>query len=280
MHNLETSIAEWRKAMLAAPGASPETVDELEGHLRENVQQLVRSGVAEPEAFQRAVAQLGAARAVMSEFQKLEHSTWLPVKVVTGIGLIVAIGAAVVLLAKLDVPARQLLLAAHAFTVTLGYSATFLAGGLGICFVAQRSFSDFSPFRIDSLRRVSFLLGSMAASFTIIGVVLGMIWAKAAWGRYWAWDAKEVGGFSMIVWQICFLLAHRFPQQTGHGVLVMSVLGNIVVGLAWFGVNRIAGPTPPGTLFWSLILAAVVFNVALFLAGLAPAGWLRVKFKF
>ena len=45
MHNLEKSIAEWRKTMMAAPAVNHETLDELENHLRENVEQLVRSGI-------------------------------------------------------------------------------------------------------------------------------------------------------------------------------------------------------------------------------------------
>ena len=71
MHNLEKSIAQWRKTMMAAPAVSHETLDELENHLRENVEQLVRSGITEREAFLRTVKQLGGAPAIASEFQKL-----------------------------------------------------------------------------------------------------------------------------------------------------------------------------------------------------------------
>ena len=59
MPDLEPSITAWRKTLMAAPNVGRETLDELENHLRETVEQLVRSGVPETEAFQRAVAQLG-----------------------------------------------------------------------------------------------------------------------------------------------------------------------------------------------------------------------------
>src|SRR5262249_9687377 len=111
---------------------------------------------------------------------------------------------------------------------------------------------------------------------TVIGVILAMFWAKAAWGRYWAWDIKETGAFVVVVWQLCFLFAHRFACME-RGILVMSVLGNIVVGLSWFGSNRLAASHPYGTPDWSLLWAAVVLNLALFLVGLAPAGWLRLR---
>jgi Cytochrome C assembly protein len=278
MHNLEDSIAEWRKSMMAAARLSRESLDELENHLRENVDQLTRSGMSEPEAFQRAVTQLGGPPSLASEFQKLDQSTWLPVKVVIGIGVTEALALAIFLIARCDAARSGLLLANHVFSVTLGYTTTFLVGALGICFVGQRCFSDFSPSRMRSLTRVTFILGCIAAGLTAIGVFLGMLWARAEWGRFWAWDPKEIGGLSVIVWLICFLAIHRLRRITAHGVLIMSIIGNIVVSLAWFGANLLAGLHSYGTTNYSwLLLAAVLSNLAVFLIGFAPAGWLRPR---
>jgi hypothetical protein len=279
MHNLEKSIAEWRKTMMAAPAVSHETLDELENHLRENVEQLVRSGMTEPEAFEHAVAQLGGARMIGSEFRKLDQSTWLPVKEVIGFGLMSALAMMIFVIAQLDVGRMNFLLASHVFLVVLGYTTTFLVGALGVCFVAQRCLSDFSPFRMRSLTRVTFLLGCVAASLTAVGIILGMFWAKTEWGRYWAWDKKEIGAFVVIAWQLCFLFAHRLSHVTIRGVLVMSLLGNIVVGLGWFGANLLHdGLHSYGMRNYALLLlAAVISNFAFFLIGLAPAGWLRSR---
>jgi len=279
MHNLEKSITEWRKTMMAAPAVSHETLDELENHLRENVEQLVRSGMTEPEAFEHAVAQLGGARMIGSEFRKLDQSTWLPVKLVIGFGLMSALAMMIFVIAQLDVGRMNFLLASHVFLVVLGNTTTFLVGALGVCFVAQRCLSDFSPFRMRSLTRVTFLLGCVAASLTAVGIILGMFWAKTEWGRYWAWDKKEIGAFVVIAWQLCFLFAHRLSHVTIRGVLVMSLLGNIVVGLGWFGPNLLHdGLHSYGMRNYALLLlAAVISNFAFFLIGLAPAGWLRSR---
>jgi len=276
MHNLEHSIAEWRKTMMAAGNVSRETLDELENHLRENVDQLTRSGMPVPEAIQRAVTQLGGPLTIASEFQKLDQSTWWPIKLVIGIGATAAIVLAIVLIVRFDPSRSVLLLAYHVFSVTLGYTTTFLLGALGICFVGQRCLSDFSPLRTGSLTRVTFMLGCIAAVLTVVGVILGMLWAKAEWGRYWDWDPKEIGGLSVIAWLICFLAIHRLPRMTDRGVMVMSIMGNIVVSLAWFGGNLLSGLHSYGTPNYSwLLLASVLCNLALFLIGFAPAGWLR-----
>jgi hypothetical protein len=279
MHNLEKSITEWRKTMMAAPGVSHETLDELENHLRENVEQLVRSGMTEPEAFAHAVAQLGGARTIGSEFRKLDPSTWLPVKLVIGFGLVLAVVMMIFAITQLGTGRMNFLLAGHVFAVTLGYATTFLVGALGICFVAQRCLSDFSPVRMRSLTRVTFTLGCNAAGLTAVGVILGMLWTKAELGRYWAWDKLETGAFIVIAWQLCFLLAHRLSHVTIRGVLVMSLFGNIVVGLGWFGANLLHdGPHSYNMRNYALLLlATVISNVAFFLIGLAPAGWLRLR---
>jgi hypothetical protein len=278
MHNLEQLITEWRKITTAAPGVQPKTLDELESHVRETVEELVQAGLTETEAFQRAVEQLGTAPAIASEFQKLDEPTWLPVKLATGTGILTALAVAIALIVRFGAGRLSFLLASHVFMITLGYTTTFLVGMLGICFVSQRCFSDFSSLRVRSLTRVTFGLGCIAAGLTAVGVILAMVWAKAEWGRYWAWDAKEIGGFGVVVWQACFLFAHRFAGGSARSVLVMSVLGNIVVSLAWFGTNLLDGLHRSGTPTYSmLVLAAVVANFAFFLIGLAPEGWLRAR---
>ncbi len=273
MHNLEQSITEWRD-MMTTRGVVREKLDELEDHLRENVEHFVGAGMTEAEAFQQAVAALGPAPAIASEFRKLAQSTWLPVKVVIGLGL-VAILLTAIWFVRIDQRAG-FLLASHVFTATLGYVSVFLTGLLGICFVCQRSLSEFSATRLQSLSRVSFAFAWVAFCLTTIGVVLGAIWARIEWGRFWAWDPKEIGGLSVFVWLICFLCAHRLI--TARGVLVISVVGNVVVSLGWFGANLLSGLHSYGTRAYSwFLLAVVIFNLLAFLVGFAPAGWLRLR---
>jgi ABC-type transport system involved in cytochrome c biogenesis permease subunit len=234
--------------------------------------------MVEAEAFRRAVTQLGSLNTIASEFQKLNRGTWRPLQVITGIGVIVLLAMPIVLITRFDASPRSLLLAGHIFTVTLGYTATFLVGALGICFVGQRCFSDLPPPPMRSLTRITFILGSVAASLTALGIILAMVWAKAEWGRFWAWDPKETGAFSVIVWQIGFLVAHRFASR-GGALLVLSVLGNIVVSLGWFGANLLSvHHSSPWNYALALVLgAAVVANLAVFFLGFAPAGCLRPR---
>lgn len=78
MFNLEQSIVEWRKQMLCAGIESPEPLEELENHLREEVRLQVHAGVTEQTAFEIAVARMGVANALKTEFTKAAgFSGWL-----------------------------------------------------------------------------------------------------------------------------------------------------------------------------------------------------------
>jgi hypothetical protein len=273
MHDLEKLIAEWRKS--AAKNANAETLDELETHLRETTEQLVRSGMNLSDAFQRAVAELGAMPRISSEFKKLDEPLWLPVKLTIGVTAVLALALAVFAGTHLGSGRSSILLTAHIFTVTLGYSLTLLIGALGICFVSQRCLEDFSTSRLRSISRVSLVLGSVALFLTTLGVFLAMAWAKIEWGRYWAWDPKETGGFSVVVWSTCYLVAHHFFKNSARGVLAISMLGNIVVSLAWFG-PWVNGLHQYGTSTTSLLLTiGILVNLAFFAIGFVPAGRLR-----
>ena len=276
MHNLETLITEWRKTVMTARGVGDETLDELESHLRDTVEQFARAGMSESEAFQKAVAQLGRASTIASEFQKLEP-TWLPVRLVIGFGIILTLAMLVLVMIQFGVGRLNLLLALHVFLVGLGYTTTFLIGALGLCFVGQRCFSDPCRLRSHSLPRVTYILACIGVNMTTAGVVLGMIWTKLEWGRYWAWDAKETGAFAVLLWQLVFLFVHQFAGITARGILTVSLLGNIIVSLGWFGANLISnGPHAHVTLSYSLLLlVGVGVNLVFFITGLAPAGWLR-----
>jgi len=73
MPDLEEQIAAWRRQMLAAGIKTPVPLDELESHLRDEMEQQVRSGLSAPEAFETAVQRIGHANAIKTEFKKVTN---------------------------------------------------------------------------------------------------------------------------------------------------------------------------------------------------------------
>jgi leader peptidase (prepilin peptidase)/N-methyltransferase len=73
MFNLEQAIAGWRKQMLAAGIKTPVPLDELESHLREDVEERIRSGTSVEQAFEAAAQRIGEANMLQVEFKKVEN---------------------------------------------------------------------------------------------------------------------------------------------------------------------------------------------------------------
>jgi hypothetical protein len=71
MFDLEKAITSWRRQIAAEGLISPEVLDELESHLREEIERQVRSGVSEERAYEAGISSIGDTRALKVEFAKL-----------------------------------------------------------------------------------------------------------------------------------------------------------------------------------------------------------------
>lgn len=71
MFNLEETIAKWRLQMLAAGITTPLPLEELEIHLRQEIDVQTELGQSEEEAFNTAVEKMGQAHILRNEFKKI-----------------------------------------------------------------------------------------------------------------------------------------------------------------------------------------------------------------
>ena len=70
MFDLEQSIMEWRQAMIRKGIGSPVPLEELESHLREDVEQQIQAGTSEQRAFETTVARIGRGEQLEIEFAR------------------------------------------------------------------------------------------------------------------------------------------------------------------------------------------------------------------
>jgi hypothetical protein len=71
MFDLKKSILEWRKLMLAAGIQTPVPLEELEIHLREEIEQQMKSGLNGQKAFEIAAGKIGQGNMLKTEFKKI-----------------------------------------------------------------------------------------------------------------------------------------------------------------------------------------------------------------
>ena len=129
-------------------------------------------------------------------------------------------------------------LSTHVITVTLGYSATFLAGFLAILYIFLGLFTRFLTADISkTFVKMVYGVIAFALLLSFVGTVLGGIWADQSWGRFWGWDPKENGAVLIVLMNALILHARWAGLIKDRGLMALAVAGNIVTSWSWFGTN-------------------------------------------
>lgn len=157
-------------------------------------------------------------------------------------------------------------LATHVVTVVLGYS-----GGLVACFLSQvyvhlrlagvieknKSFQRF-------VTRAAYGIVCFTLFFSLVGTVLGGIWANDSWGRFWGWDPKENGALLIVLWSLIILHARLAGWMKDWGIHLACIFGGMIVAFSWWHVNMLEvglhsyGFIKGGEVIWFFYLAEVI----------------------
>lgn len=146
-------------------------------------------------------------------------------------------------------------LATHVTTITLGYSATFVAGAIGLIYVKlsvlpRRKLlelpvpltrgTDGKPLEVGRiLGQMMYAVVCFATLLSFVGTVLGGIWADQSWGRFWGWDPKENGAVMIVIWNALILHARWAGLVKDRGMALLAILGNMITIWSWFGTNQL-----------------------------------------
>jgi len=70
-----------------------------------------------------------------------------------------------------------------------------------------------------------------------LGMIMGAVWAKIAWGDYWTWDPKET--WALLTWLfylICIHLHFSFPKRQKL-LMFLLAFSFIVLIITWLGIR-------------------------------------------
>jgi hypothetical protein len=206
MFDLEKAIAKWRKELTRSGLASPEVFEELESHLRDEVESQLCAGLDPARAFENAVMKMGQAGSIKREFSKLGGDS--------GIGLRK-------LLALFCSLAAPLMLALVAWSIwddeadRSGRIIGLLVVSMISCYVAAlpfiyRYFPDPSKPRVRIFLKISNVL---FCGWTILELLGGLGIVHAHFRNY----------FSMVGWALytayaCTVLAYACRGSTLPGI--------------------------------------------------------------
>ena len=129
----------------------------------------------------------------------------------------------------------------HVLTITFGYSAGLLAAALGCVFVFLKAFNLYNPETEKADRRLLTRMTYGTLCFTLllslVGTVLGGVWANYSWGRFWGWDPKENGALMIVLWNLFILHGRLGGYLREWGINLCAIFGAAVVAFSWWHVN-------------------------------------------
>ncbi len=132
-------------------------------------------------------------------------------------------------------------LATHVPMINMGYAASMVAAIVSMVYFVQRLFGKLKPGNDDArfFTRMSYGFLGAGLFLSLVGTVLGGIWANYSWGRFWGWDPKENGALMIVLMTLAILHARMggFIREAGLHCCNL-VLGMIVI-FSWFAVNQL-----------------------------------------
>ena len=140
---------------------------------------------------------------------------------------------------------QNLWLMSHIITIFIGDAALALAGGAGVFYLVQeraiknkkRGFFYRRLPPLELLDRAGYACLVVGFIMLTIGLITGMVYAELIWGRFWAWDPKEV--WSGITWLVYAALLHErlAVGWRGRRAAIMAIFGLGVLLFTFLGVN-------------------------------------------
>lgn len=150
------------------------------------------------------------------------------------------------------VPAlRSYWLPIHVTIVSVGSGVFMIAGVASLLFLLRMRYPDGAEgtgifARIAERLPDGQMLDRLAYKTTIIGfplfgagVILGAIWAEAAWGRFWGWDPKETVSFIAWVIYAAYLHARATSGWRDTKAAWINVAGFVAMLFNLFIINMV-----------------------------------------
>ena len=165
-------------------------------------------------------------------------------------------------------------LTTHVITVTMGYAAGLMTAFLSMTYVLLTGLGLGKNLRSLLKMVTTAAYGGLCLTLflSLVGTVLGGIWANDSWGRFWGWDPKENGALMIVLWSLIMLHARFGGLIREWGFHLTSIFMACIVSFSWWHVNFLGeglhnyGFTSGKNFIWFFYLAVlltIVFGIVL-----------------
>ncbi len=128
-------------------------------------------------------------------------------------------------------------LSTHVIAIIIGYARLCFSGLLAVYALIIHTRQGPGEIQMKEIQSIIMHLFAGGLFFTLLGTLLGGIWADQSWGHFWGWDPKENGALVIVLG--CSILYHARLCGWVHRIGFLAGVAFViqVVMLAWLGVN-------------------------------------------
>lgn len=139
------------------------------------------------------------------------------------------------------IPALQnhLLLTLHVFAAVIAYGAAAVSFAAAVLYLLKPRFSGLP--RAELLDEIGYKGVVVTFPMLTAMLILGMLWADIAWGRYWGWDPKESA--ALVTWLLYggYLHARVVRDWRGDRAAWLLIIGFAAVVFTYFSNQFLGG---------------------------------------
>ena len=109
----------------------------------------------------------------------------------------------------------------HVVTYFIAYAALFISCVLAVIEIVRQTWLKNRPESFETYANQAAIFGLVALT---LGLIMGGMWGKYAWGDYWSWDPKE--NWALVTWLAYLLYFHlrRIDGWQGRrGMIVLAL---------------------------------------------------------
>lgn len=130
-------------------------------------------------------------------------------------------------------------LATHVTTINMGYAAGMVAMLIADVWLVLRAFriAEHNPVFLKTIVRMVYGVTCFGLLFSVVGTILGGVWANDSWGRFWGWDPKENGALLICLAQVALLHGRQCGWFRDFTFCLLAGATGLWVAFSWFHVN-------------------------------------------
>ena len=123
--------------------------------------------------------------------------------------------------------------APHVIIYMFSYAVLGAATIIGLYFLIRKEDENFNGEVMNLIDNLVYV----GTAFLSMGMLIGAVWAKDAWGHYWSWDPKETWAAATWLGFLIYIHYRNLKPKNFRNALVVLVFSFILLQVCWYGIN-------------------------------------------